>query len=114
MRMEINDEKVKYLLDNYLQKIKDLYAPEEVWLWGSRAYGTPNKYSDIDLIVVSDKFSKIKFIRRMCEFLSEIGLSLDRKAEIVDALCYTKEEFERKKQQGGVINEAIKKGIRLI
>lgn len=112
MRMEINDEKVKYLLNNYLQKIKDF--PEEVWLWGSQTYGTLNKYSDINLIVVSDKFSKIKFIRRMCEFTSEIGLSLDRKTEIIDALCYIPEEFERKKQQGNVINKAIKKGIRLI
>ncbi|MDI6782403.1 MAG: nucleotidyltransferase domain-containing protein, partial [bacterium] len=68
MRKEVRDEKVGYLLDNYLEKIKGIYEAKEVWLWGSRAYGTPSKYSDIDLIVVSDKFLKIKFIRRMYEF----------------------------------------------
>jgi len=107
------DEKVRYLLDNYLEKIKDIYAPGEVWLWGSRAYGTPDEYSDIDLIVVSDKFSKVKFIRRMYEFTNKLGLLLDRNAEVVDALCYTTEEFKRKKQEAGVIREAVKKGIRL-
>ncbi|MEK7813618.1 MAG: nucleotidyltransferase domain-containing protein, partial [Candidatus Desantisbacteria bacterium] len=103
----MEDEKVRYLIDNYIEKIKDIYAANEVWLWGSRAYGTPNKYSDIDLIVVSDKFSKIKFIRRMYEFISKLGLLLDRKAEVVDVLCYTPEEFERKKQEIGVVREAV-------
>jgi len=114
VKRKINDEKVRYLLDNYLEKIKDIYAAEELWLWGSRAYGNPGEYSDIDLIVVSDKFSKVKFIRRMYEFTNKLGLLLDRNAEVVDALCYTPEEFERKKQQIGVVGEAIKKGIRLI
>ena len=110
----MEDEKVRYLIDNYIEKIKDIYAANEVWLWGSRAYGTPNKYSDIDLIVVSDKFSKIKFIRRMYEFISKLGLLLDRNAAVVDALCYTPEEFERKKQEIGVVREAVAKGIRLV
>ena len=110
----MEDEKVRYLIDNYIEKIKDIYAANEVWLWGSRAYGTPNKYSDIDLIVVSDKFSKIKFIRRMYEFISKLGLLLDRNAEVVDVLCYTPEEFERKKQEIGVVREAVGKGIRLV
>ncbi len=110
----MEDEKVRYLIDNYMEKIKDIYAANEVWLWGSRAYGTPNKYSDIDLIVVSDKFSKIKFIRRMYEFTNKLGLLLDRNAEVVDALCYTPEEFERKKQEIGVVREAVEKGIRLV
>ncbi|MFH1860283.1 MAG: nucleotidyltransferase domain-containing protein [bacterium] len=114
MRSKIQDEKVRYLLDNYLEKIKDIYAAEEVWLWGSRAYGTPGKYSDIDLIVISDKFSKIKFIRRMYEFTSKLGLLLDRSAEVVDVLCYTPEEFKQKKKEVGVVREAIKKGVRLI
>ncbi len=110
----MEDEKVRYLIDNYMEKIKDIYAANEVWLWGSRAYGTPNKYSDIDLIVVSNKFSKIKFIRRMYEFTNKLGLLLDRNAEVVDALCYTPEEFERKKQEIGVVREAVEKGIRLV
>jgi len=46
------DNKVSYFLNKYLVRIKSIYAPDEMWLWGSRVYGTPNEYSDIDLIVV--------------------------------------------------------------
>ena len=48
------DKKVSYFLNKYLTRIKSLYAPDEMWLWGSRAYGSPGEFSDIDLIVVSD------------------------------------------------------------
>ncbi|MDI6736356.1 MAG: hypothetical protein QME42_09245 [bacterium] len=39
---------------------------------------------------------------------------INRNAEVVDALCYTPEEFERKKQEIGVVREAVEKGIRLV
>lgn len=108
------DKKVSYFLNKYLAKIKSTYAPDEMWLWGSRAYGNPSEYSDIDLIVVSKKFSDIKFTKRMYKFIESIGLLKDRNAEVVDVLCYTPDEFARKKEQISIVNEAIKKGIRII
>ncbi len=30
---------LSYFLNKYLAKIKSIYAPDEIWLWGSRAYG---------------------------------------------------------------------------
>lgn len=108
------DKKVSYFLNKYLAKIKSVYEPDEMWLWGSRAYGSPGEYSDIDLIVISNKFSDIKFTKRMFRFIESIGLLSDRKAEVVDVLCYTPDEFARKKEQISIVNEAIKKGIRII
>ncbi|MFA4958157.1 MAG: nucleotidyltransferase domain-containing protein [Candidatus Methanoperedens sp.] len=110
----VNDKKVSYFLNKYLAKIKSIYAPEEIWLWGSRVYGSPDEYSDIDLIVVSNKFLDIKFTKRMYKFIESIGLLTDRNAEVVDVLCYTPDEFARKKEQISIINDAIKKGIRII
>lgn len=81
---------------------------------GSRAYGSPGEYSDIDLIVVSKKFSDIKFTKRMYKFIESIGLLTDRNTEVVDVLCYTPDEFARKKGQICIVSEAIKKGIRII
>jgi len=108
------DKKVSYFLNKYLAKIKSIYAPEEMWLWGSRAYGSPGEFSDIDLIVVSDKFSDVKFTKRMYRFIESIDLLSDRNTEVVDVLCYTPEEFARKREQISIVNEAIKKGIRII
>jgi predicted nucleotidyltransferase len=112
--MTKSDEKVSYFLNKYLGKIKSIYKPDELWLWGSRAYGKPDEYSDIDLIVVSEKFSDVKFTKRMYKFIDSIGLLNDRTAETVDVLCYTPAEFLKKKGQVSIINEAIRKGIRII
>ncbi len=108
------DKKVSDFLNKYLAKIISIYAPDEMWLWGSRAYGSPDEYSDIDLIVVSKEFLDLKFTKRMYRFIESIGLLKDRNAEVVDVLCYTPDEFARKKEQISIINEAIKKGIRII
>ena len=108
------DKKVNYFLNKYLSKITSLYAPDEMWLWGSRAYGSPGEYSDIDLIVVSNKFSDIKFTKRMYKFIESIGLLTDRSTEVVDVLCYTPDEFARKKDQISIVSEALKTGIRII
>jgi len=108
------DKKVSYFLNKYLARIKSIYAPDEMWLWGSRAYGSPGEYSDIDLIVVSEKFSDVKFTKRMYKFIESIGILQDRNAEVVDVLCYTPDEFARKKEQISIVNEAVKKGIRII
>lgn len=85
-----------------------------MWLWGSRAYGNPGEFSDIDLIVVSNKFSDMKFTKRMYKFIESIGLLSDRNTEVVDVLCYTPDEFARKREQISVVNEALRKGIRII
>ena len=77
-------------------------------------YGTPHKYSDIDLIVVSESFVKERFIQRMAAFLRKLGLVMDTTVAVVDVLCHTPEEFERKTSQISIIREAVNKGTRII
>jgi predicted nucleotidyltransferase len=110
---KIKDKKIKYIINNYLDKIKDLFNPQEIWLWGSRIYGSPTPYSDVDMIIVSPKFGKIRFLKRRSTFLRETGLLYDKKAEVVDALCYSPEEFERRRNTIGIVSEALAKGIRI-
>jgi hypothetical protein len=110
---KIRDKKVNYIINNYLDKIKTLFNPQEIWVWGSRIYGTPTPYSDVDMIVVSPKFSQIRFLKRRSTFLRETGLLYDKKAEVVDALCYSPEEFERRRNTIGIVSEALVKGIRI-
>lgn len=114
MKKKITDEKVNDFIRKYLDKIKKAYNPQQIWLWGSRAYGTPHEYSDIDLIVVSEAFAGERFIRRMPAFLRKLGLITDTSVEVVDVLCYTPEEFERKKSQISIVRSAVNKGIRIL
>ena len=114
MKKKIRDKKVNDFVEKYLDKIKKAYEPQQIWLWGSRAYGTPHEYSDIDLIVVSKSFANERFIQRMPSFLRKLGLVTDTSVEVLDVLCYTPEEFERKKNQISIVREAVNKGIRII
>ena len=65
--------------------------------------------SDVDIIVVSDKFEGMKWPRR----LEKVSLMWTGNVDI-EPLCYTKKEFEKKKKQIGIIQHAITEGIELI
>ncbi|MFQ6056111.1 MAG: nucleotidyltransferase domain-containing protein [Methanosarcinales archaeon] len=104
MKNKIKDSKIKYIISNYLPKIKSLYSPKEIWFWGSRIYGNPNQYSDIDMIIVSDKFAEIRFIKRRSTFLKQTGYFM---------LFYQRIR-EKKKKSLGIVSEALSKGIRIL
>lgn len=77
-------------------------------LFGSFAYGKPHKYSDIDLIVVSDSFRGQKTFSRGVEFYKYWKLN-----KPVDFLCYTTEEFEKLRKQVSIVSKALKEGIEI-
>ena len=47
-------EKVKLQLDKYTEIISSLDWVVQIFLFGSHAYGEPQEYSDLDLLVVVD------------------------------------------------------------
>jgi len=110
----IQDPKVRYILDHYLERIRQRFAPAQVWVWGSRVYGEPDEYSDVDMVVVSDKFRGIAFWKRRALFREATGIAEDPNAEVVDVLCYTPEEFAERASAPTVIREAIMKGARVV
>jgi len=99
--------------DSLLSKFRELiipkiikkYNPEKVLLFGSRIKGSPTKGSDIDVIIVSEKFEDIKFLNRMPKILKEF-----RFERHVDYLCYTPEEFKQLKDNSTVLMDALKYG----
>lgn len=111
---QVRDRKAQYFLDHYLNRIRELFEPQELWLWGSRAYGRPTGLSDIDLVVVSRKFSRIRFLKRRSTFLRALGIVHDRRLEGVDPLCYTPREFHRRKQEISIVSTALSKAVRII
>lgn len=79
----------------FKEKIKKKYNPENIILFGSRASGKPHKNSDVDLIIVSKKFRGKKSFKRSPELYIEWHLNINLP---VDFLCYTPEEFEKKRR----------------
>lgn len=80
----------------------------KVLLFGSRVRGDWLKESDYDFVVVSDRFDGVHFSRRPVELYQywhgHPGVEL---------LCYTQEEFERKRQEISIVREAVREGIEL-
>ena len=80
---------------------------EEIVFFGSRAEGKPNKWSDVDLIVVSRAFENEKCGRG--SWLRKFW-NLDYP---VDFVCYTPEEFEFLKKRISIVSHALKSGIEI-
>lgn len=74
--------------------------------FGSRAIGKYKQYSDADLVIVSSKFKEQKHRRRPLILYDYWDLNYP-----VDFLCYTPEEFEKKRKQVTIVREAVKEGI---
>ncbi len=68
------------------------FAPEQIWLFGSHAWGTPRADSDLDLLVIvphSDERATRR-MQRAHRCLSGMALSKD-------VFVHTRSEFERDK-----------------
>ena len=103
------DKYISDFLSKYLDTIKTTYNPKGLWFFGSMISGNAKEESDLDLVLVSDKFKGRKFIYRMGNFLKIYDFP-----KHLDALCYTPDEFEKKKQEIGIVREAIETGEKII
>lgn len=89
--------------------IKKHYPDAMVLLFGSRARGDYLVTSDIDLIVVSSRFKGVEFVKRPVQVLKVLYREGVRAP--LDLLCYTPEEFERKRREIGIVREALRTGV---
>jgi len=93
-------------LRRFRKKLQKRYAIERMILFGSNARGEARRSSDVDLIVVSEKFHRKGIMERAGPLYLEWNLGLP-----VDFLCYTPEEFRVLSQRGGLVREALREGI---
>ena len=103
------DGVVKRFLDQKLETIRREFAPTHLVVFGSRATGTARADSDIDLIIVSQRFRDISVPNRPGHFLNTIWPDVP-----IDAICYTPEEFEAlSEKQWPFVRNAVKTGVRI-
>lgn len=92
----------------FLDRLRKRYQISEARLFGSRATGTALRHSDLDVLLVSPDFRGMFFTSRMTAVLHKWDEPMD-----LETLCYTPEEFERKRAQFGIVREVVSKGIQL-
>jgi len=102
------DKQSVKIAKEFAEKIKKVFLIKKIILFGSRARGDNLKESDYDFLIVSDDFEKTKFIFRASELYDFWGESVD-----MEPLCYTVEEFKRKKKQFGIVRTAVEEGVEI-
>ena len=95
----------KEVLPILIEQVK----PSKVLLFGSRITENATEDSDIDVIVVSERFKTIPFLNRM-----EMILRLTRFPKHVDYICYTPEEFSNAKESSLIIENALEACVEAI
>ncbi|MFB6246463.1 MAG: nucleotidyltransferase domain-containing protein [Candidatus Pacearchaeota archaeon] len=103
--VETKNETIKNQLKDFLKKVNNKFGVEKALLFGSRARDDFFSDSDVDLIVVSEDFSGLSFRERIIEVQRLWNGDVE-----LEVLCYTPGEFEKKKQQQGLVREASKEG----
>jgi len=100
----------KKIINEYLEKIASQIKVEGVLLFGSYAYGQPDKHSDVDLIVVSPDFEA------MPDRLFWLTQQRDGVATgiAMDIFGYTPEEFANIEQESTIMGYAKEHGQWLI
>ncbi len=99
-------EKFMKELKKFTENLKADYPDERVILFGSRATGRVGPDSDVDLIIVSERFRRMNFIKRAARMYDYWNLNYP-----VDFLCYTPAEFRNLRKKVSIVSHAIKEGI---
>jgi len=78
------------LLEQAVERLKSEFQPEQIWLFGSHAWGAPTEDSDVDLMVIvpSSDERPIRRMQRAQRCLRGIGFAKD-------VLVNTRPEFDR-------------------
>lgn len=102
------DKETNRVISAFAKRVRKRFEPSRLMLFGSRARGDNFRSSDYDVLIVSSKFQGIAFPDRM----SQVYAYWDNEWKL-EPLCYTEEEFERKRKQQGIVRTAIKEGIEI-
>ena len=103
------DTRLAKFQSEFLPKLVAAFRPTLVLAFGSRARGEALKHSDLDLLIVSEAFRDVRWLDRPVRVLETLDLPFG-----VDLLCYTPEEYERKRGEFGIVRMASEEGIVLI
>jgi len=97
------------LLETAVDRLKTEFQPEEIYLFGSHAWGTPNEDSDVDLMVIVPR-SEERSTRRMQRAHRCLG-DLDMSK---DVFIQTRAEFDRYRHlRSSIQHQILSRGRKL-
>jgi len=97
----------KTIIQLFANKIKERFHPQKIILFGSYAYGNPQKNSDIDLFIIMD--TDIPVRKQASLIRAELGDSIP-----IDVIVRTPQQVEERIKLGDFfIKQIIKKGVPL-
>jgi predicted nucleotidyltransferase len=87
----LSSEQLDAKLDEIVRRLRETFSPVAIYLFGSYVHGTPNRHSDIDLLVVVEDSPLSAFERDAKAYLALCGLGVAK-----DVMVYTRAEFEQR------------------
>lgn len=102
---EENDD-IKKIVQHFLEEVRKKYSIVGAYLYGSFAKGTSNKWSDIDVAIISPDFTGDLFEERLN--LMKLAASIDDR---IEAKPFKKDFFD---PNDPLVDEIQKSGIQLI
>ncbi|HEX3890254.1 MAG TPA: nucleotidyltransferase domain-containing protein [Verrucomicrobiae bacterium] len=92
----------KNLLETATKRLVAEFEPEQVWLYGSHAWGNPHDDSDVDLLVVVSHTDETPIHRSQRAHRCLRGLRMPK-----DVLVETRQEVDRVKELQTSLESAI-------
>ena len=104
--MDKRNDSLSKIINFFLEEIQKHYRIDNAYLYGSFAKGTNNKWSDIDIAIISPDFSEDLFEDRL--FLMKLAANVDDR---IEPAPFNNKLFNR---NNPLVDEIQKNGIRLI
>ena len=104
----LTNKEVLTKLKKLKSRLNNQFKIQKFMLFCSRARDDWLLNSDVNIILISSDFKKLKFKERSAEVIGHWDGPID-----LEPLCYTPEEFKRKSKEIGIVRQAIKDGIRV-
>lgn len=94
------------VIEEVKNRLIKVYNPQQIYLFGSYAWGMPDEDSDLDLLIVVDESTEKPHKRGKPGLLALWGLCISK-----DLMIYTKEELETAlKNPASFVSKITKKG----
>jgi predicted nucleotidyltransferase len=108
--MQTNIDDIRQNLDEIAQIIAQTVPVESIYLFGSYAYGTPNKDSDLDIYVVF----KDELPMRELDAITAISIAIDPVKKMpMDILGLKQNRFHDRKLYATLERKIVREGVKL-
>lgn len=105
----LSQEELDVMLAEIVHRLRDVLAPAVIYFFGSYLYGTPNRHSDIDLLVVVEDSPLSEYERAAQAYRALSGIRAP-----IDVLVYTRREFEERAALRVSLEKTVRKKGKIV